>query len=664
MIRALALLLLLLAQPLQAATSDPVAGHAVTARLIAAEDAVSGGTLSAGLDLRLRDGWKTYWRSPGAVGLPPEIDWSGSENVADVALAFPAPTRFAAFAIENYGYRDEVVYPLAVTLERPGAPVRLRLRAQLLACAEICVPETVELALDLPAGGGIDADSAARLADWIARVPGTDGFALDAVHLDDDALTLRATAQRRLAAPQVFPEHGPYAAFGPPDIRLSGDGRTIWARLPVLGPGEGALDLTLVDGDAAATLQADALAAAAPAPPTVGRGGLMSAIAAALLGGLILNAMPCVLPVLSIKLASALQARDRGPAQVRAGFLAAAAGVLGFFALLAFVVVALRAGGVVLGWGVQFQQPAFLAAMVVLMTLFAVNLFGFFDISLPSGAQTAMGRAGGRAGLWGDVATGAFAAVMATPCSAPFLGGAVAYALTRGAGETVAVFLAMGLGLAAPYLAVAARPSLVRRLPRPGAWMGALKAGLGTLVLIAAVWLLWVLVGAAGVRSAAAVAAIAAATMLALAVWRRPVALAPAGLAAAIVAALAIPAGPAAAPSVEAGWQIFDAARIARDVAAGEIVFVDVTADWCLTCKANKSLVLNRDPVRAALDRVTALRADWTRPDAAIAAYLATFDRYGIPFNAVYGPGAPDGIALPEVLTDGAVLAVIEAAGR
>ena len=659
--------LILSALPTIAAESDPVRGHATEGRLIAAENAVSGATVTAGLDLAMDEGWKTYWRSPGEVGLPPALDWSGSENVASVDLAFPAPTRFTAFDIENYGYADEVVFPLAVTAESPGEPMRLSVRADLLVCADLCVPESLNLSLDLPGVGGadvsVDAEAAARLGDWIARVPGEDGFALDAVHLTEDALTLTATSDAPLTDPQIFPEQGDYASFGPPEIVA--DGRTLWARLPVLNPGEGALDVTLVDGARAATLPAATLADAAPLRPGGGGGaGLWAALGAALLGGLILNVMPCVLPVLSIKLTSAFDARDRTPAQVRAGFLASAAGIVGFFAALAGAVVAARAAGVVVGWGVQFQQPAFLAAMVVLMALFAANLFGLFEVSLPSSAQTALGTAGQGKGLWGDAATGAFAAVMATPCSAPFVGSAVAYALTRGAGETLAVFLAMGLGLALPYLVVAARPALVRRLPRPGRWMGTVRTALGVLMAAAAVWIATVLHAAGGVWAVAAVAVVLVVILGAVALRRRPALVGAVGLAVAAVAVSVVPTAPAAVASVSGAWEPFSRDGISARVAAGEVVFVDVTAAWCLTCKANKRLVLDRGDVADALGEVTAMQADWTRPDPAISDYLADHGRYGIPFNAVYGPGAPEGIALPEVLTPGAVMeALARAAG-
>ena len=406
----------------------------------------------------------------------------------------------------------------------------------------------------------------------------------------------------------------------------------------------------------------DGFADAPPAPPAAAAGaGLWAALGAALLGGLILNVMPCVLPVLSIKLASALQARDASLRRVRGGFLAAAAGVVAFFAVLAAGVVAARAAGVAVGWGVQFQQPAFLAAMVVLMALFAANLFGLFEVALPSRAQTAMGRAGG-GGYGGDFATGAFAAVMATPCSAPFVGSAVAYAITRGAGETVAVFLAMGVGLALPYLAVAARPSLVRRLPRPGRWMGTVRTVLGMVMAGAVVWLTSVLWQSGGTGAVAATLAVVAAMLGGIALWRRPALVGAAGLAVAALAAGAVPApAPRMAASVAGAWEPFDRAGLMPAAAEG-VVFVDVTAAWCLTCKANKRLVLDRAAVAEALDGVTAMRADWTRPDPAIGDYLAEHGRYGIPFNAVYGPGAPEGIVLPEVLTEAAVMDALAAA--
>jgi suppressor for copper-sensitivity B len=393
--------------------------------------------------------------------------------------------------------------------------------------------------------------------------------------------------------------------------------------------------------------------------------------------------------VLSLKLLSAIGFAGAAPARVRLGFLASAAGILASFLALAGALVALKAAGATIGWGIQFQQPLFLVFMTVLVTLFAANLWGLFEVPLPRAVADALGGtgpgagddSGGEAGggsLAGHFATGAFATLLATPCSAPFLGTAVGFALARGPVEIVSVFLALGIGLALPYLLVAAAPGLARLLPRPGRWMLTLRRLLGLALALTAAWLLGVLATQEGAVAALAVGAAMVAATLALGLLRRPLG----GIAALALALLSFgapllpdarPSGAAAAAAdlgSDIAWVPFDRAAIAAEVAAGRTVFVDVTADWCITCQVNKSLVIHRGAVAERLSgaagrgggAVVAMRADWTRPDPAIAAYLADHGRYGIPFNRVYGPGAPDGIALPELLTEAAVLDALERA--
>jgi suppressor for copper-sensitivity B len=441
------------------------------------------------------------------------------------------------------------------------------------------------------------------------------------------------------------------------------------------------LTFTLVDGPRAVEARiAPTAAIAAPSPPAAqaarGVTGLAAALALALLGGLILNLMPCVLPVLSIKLLSVVGHGGGEARRVRAGFAASAAGIVASFLVLGTAAVALKEAGLAAGWGIQFQQPIFLAAMIVVLALFAGNLWGVFAIRLPGAVSDAAVAAGHRPGLAGHFFTGALATLLATPCSAPFLGTAVGFALARGPGEIYAVFLALGAGLALPYLAIAAAPRLATRLPRPGRWMVVLRRILGLALVGTAAWLAVVLAALAGIVVTVVVAALAAGAVGTLAVTRRRVGAAR-GLAWGAVAALAILAlampelagtiASRAAASAEAGpWRSFDAAAIADEVRLGRVVVVEVTADWCITCKVNKRAVLDRDPVRSRLARpdVTAMLADWTRPDALIARYLAGFGRYGIPFTAVYGPAAPGGLALPEILTDSAVLeGIAQAAG-
>lgn len=338
--------------------------------------------------------------------------------------------------------------------------------------------------------------------------------------------------------------------------------------------------------------------------------------------------------------------------------------------VLAATLAAFKAAGGVIGWGMQFQQPVFIAAMVAVLLAFTASMAGAFEIRLPSSVTTALGGVGGN-GLAGHVAMGAFTTLLATPCSAPFLGTAVGFALARGPLEILAVFgaLGLGLGLASPYLLVAAVPATVRLLPRPGRWMGAVRHLLALALAGTAVWLLTVLAAQTSATVAGSIAAAVAVSIAAMTLALRggrslhlaamPIAVA------ALAGTLAIPAvlghRATAAPddaAASAQWRRFGQAEIGKLVAQGQTVFVDVTADWCVTCIVNKKMLVEREPVAGALsaDGIVAMKADMTSPNAAIMTYLAQHGRYGIPFNVVYGPNAPHGVVLPELLPEDAVL--------
>ena len=670
-----------------AATSDDFSSTALTARLISVQDGVPSGaeTLSAGLDVMLAEGWKTYWRSPGEVGIPPQIDWSGSSNVAGVEMLWPAPERFTAFGIENFGYHDTVVFPLRVTLERPGEPVDLTGAVKLLVCSEVCVPQTFDLTLSLPSGSDIDTVSASRISTFLSRVP-TEGDqtgvsdAVASIDAKQTTLTLELQSATAFGTPDVFAELGAGTALGKPDIRLGDGGRRLWARIPILTVHAELYHdpvLTVTDGPARALTLTPQLVSPPLAPPfrleqlVPGLDKLAWIALVAFLGGLILNVMPCVLPVLSIKLSSAIKTQARGARSVRIGFLFAAAGVMSFMWSLAAILYVLQMSGVAVGWGLQFQNPAFLALMFLVLAVFSANLFGLFELALPSSLQSRLSNAGGTSGHGADFATGFFGAVMATPCSAPFLGTAVAFALAGRGVDIIIVFTALGLGLALPYLLIALVPGLVAVLPKPGRWMVGLKLFLGGLLFGTAIWLLWILSSVAGLLSTIVVTGLSIALLAVL--IRRP--LSPALRNLAVIPLAVLPMVSAellarqASTEVERlggriNWITFDRGDIARRVSQGEVVFVDVTADWCLTCKANKALVLERDPVLSALnsDGVIAMQADWTRPDERISRYLEANNRYGIPFNAIYGPGAPNGIVLSEILSSQTILSALKSA--
>jgi suppressor for copper-sensitivity B len=389
------------------------------------------------------------------------------------------------------------------------------------------------------------------------------------------------------------------------------------------------------------------------APRATASTGLLGILAVGLLGGLILNAMPCVLPVLSLKLLGLLHHAGQHKRVVVAGSLATAAGIVVSFWALAGLAILARSAGELIGWGVQFQNPTFVTFLTLVVLLFCLNLWGLFEVPLP--ARLASYGDGGHEGIAGHFVTGLFATLMATPCSAPFLGTAVGFGLAQSGGVILAVFTAIGIGMSLPYLALAAFPSSTSWLPKPGIWMLKLKVVMGFLLAGAAVWLLYVLASqVSGERLAFIQGGL---LLVSLFVWlthaSREVglgrALARVGVVAGILLTLALSAGGGPAPSAGTTeiasliqWTDFDRREAEALAQEGRLVFVDVTADWCFTCKANERLVLETTPVADAFERhgVVAMRADWTNRDEEIAQFLADFGRYSIPFYMLYQPGA------------------------
>ncbi len=665
-------------------------------RLISGDQA--GETVRAGLQFELQPGWKIYWRSAGDAGYPPKVDWSGSDNVAGVEVLWPVPHRFSLFGLETFGYSDEVVLPVDVRVERPGEAVRIQANVDYLICEKICIPRQAVLSLDVPPEVTASSPEGALIDRYRALVPG-DGTAVgltlqEAVLIGDMSkpiLRVTALSTTPFETPDVLVEAPPGFSFGKPEVDVRDGGTTAVIALPVVGaPAQAVLEgkrmtLTITDGQRGMERE---IITRFDASARSGMGGLVALagiLGLAFLGGLILNLMPCVLPVLSLKLLAVAKQSGRARGEVRAGFLASAAGILVSFLVLAGAAITLQVLGLRVGWGIQFQQPLFLAVMALVVTLFAYNLFGIFEISLPRWAEAMVGggstpveaQSSKARRLANHFGTGVFATLLATPCSAPFLGTALGFALARGPSEILMIFTALGLGLAFPFLLIAARPSLIGWLPKPGAWMVVLRRILGVALAGTAVWLLSVLVAQVGLGTTLGVGALLIG--LGLVLWhghaggeRRFATPALAGILAvavvALPAALAERAGKAAAIQasiVDGEWQPFEPDRIAGLVAQGKTVFVDVTADWCITCQVNKALVLDTEQVRARLtaDNVIAMRGDWTRPSDEISLYLERFGRYGIPFNAAYGPGSPSGVALPELLSIDGVLQSLDSAG-
>jgi suppressor for copper-sensitivity B len=668
-----------------AADSGWVGDARTAARLIAAVEATgSGSQLDAGLQIRLAPGWHAYWRTPGDAGVAPSIEWDDSRNLADAAIAWPAPSRFSLDELETQGYEDGVTLPIAVTLKNPGEALHLQARLDYAVCKDICVPYNANLTLTVPAGFAVPGSDAALIAAARDRVPGDLAAAqlklLRAVVASDKS---RATLSVRLAstgtalrAPDAFVEGLKNGSPGRPYAELSDAGRLVTLSIPIRGATAATIEgtplrLTVVDGHR--SVETIVTPRIGTMPSVAARAVPVGIVGLALLGGLVLNLMPCVLPVLSLKLLALLGYAEVERRQARLGLLATAAGLIVSFGVLAGALIVLKATGAAIGWGIQFQQPWFLASMALVTTLFAASLWGWVPIALPGAVVGAIGAVRSARQIADAFLMGAFATLLAASCTAPFVGTALGFALARGPLEILLVFGALGLGMSAPFLAAAAWPPLVGWLPRPGPWTIWLRGALGLVLLGTAAWLLFILTVETGLAPGLVTGGTLAILLIVLA-WRqraplerrvgRRAAAVSVALAAVIAVlfpslhGLAVPSEPAGAIVRKDLWRPYDATALQALIARGKIVFVDVSAAWCLMCKANELAVLEHGPVADRLrdPDVVAMRADWTRPDTAITTYLQSLGRYGVPLDVVYGPGAPAGIALPELLTPDVVM--------
>jgi suppressor for copper-sensitivity B len=676
----------------QNAASDWVTYDQGQARLISATQNAAGDIL-LGLQYQIAPGWEIYWRSPGGAGFPTTIEWDGSSNFGEPSLQWPRPHRFEIFELETLGYKDEVVLPIAARQLDRTEGVTIRAAVNFLTCREICVPHTLAMSLDLPAAGdetAVISEFAPLINTYQAQIPPRDsgrGLMVERAEIVNanagQLLQVVARSDTPFSAPDVFVEGPDVYSFAGPTFRLTENGLRAVLQMAVtktaLADGDvpaligSDLTLTLVDAERAVEQTVSTTLGQAEAAAFLP---FAAILALALLGGLILNVMPCVLPVLSIKLLGVVShgGGERGP--VRRSFLASAAGIIFAFLVLAAILAGFRAGGAAVGWGIQFQQPLFIVVMTVLITLFAANMWGLFEVRPPAwiGGRTGGGSSNPHS-AGSSFASGVFATVLATPCSAPFLGTAIGFALARGPVEIFSIFLALGLGMASPFLLVAAVPYLATKLPRPGGWMLVVKKVLALALVGTAVWLLSVLAFQVNLEAAYFLAALMVAAVVALFVRPRlPQSIRPVAMATVVLMAMASFAAPQLGAAVSEDvavddpiWQPFDPDAIPQLVADGKIVFVDVTAEWCITCQVNKKLVLTRGASRVLLSdpNVIAMRADWTNPDEGIARYLASFNRFGIPFNVIYGPVAPNGLALPELLKERVVVETFsQATGR
>lgn len=668
----------------------PVRTERVTAELLADRSAaVPGQPVTVGLRLVMDKGWHTYWRNPGDSGLPTRIAWTLPEGWSAGPIQWPYPEAQRVGPLMNYGYSNDVVLLSTITPSANAAPgpVTLTAKADWLVCEDICIPEKATLRLALPvASSASEAKPAnASLFDKArANLPvDAKGWRAES-SIAGNLLTLRLVPPPEVMAPATvtfFPFRENFVDH-PAEQRLVRDGNGIRLTIKLvepLAPDISEATGLLVAGSAWPGLgQARAINITAPVttslPPAAESTGsalgssLVLALVFALAGGMLLNLMPCVFPVLGIKVMGFVQHAHGNTRALRLQGVVFTVGVLVSFIALAALLLTLRAGGAQLGWGFQLQSPAFVTALAALFLLMGLNLFGVFEWGGFAQSLTSNVSARGR---YGDAfLAGVLATAVATPCTAPFMGAAVGFTLAQPPATSLAVFATLALGMALPVLLLSFFPAALKRLPKPGPWMETFKQLMAFPLLGTVVWLAWVLGAQAG--NDAVLALLAGLLLLSMAAWVYGRWAQRAGLMRlAVAACLAItgiavawPGGstkaPGALPSLakaakagEVAWQAWTPERFAELRAAGTPVFIDFTAAWCVTCQVNKRVALNREVVAKAMaDRgVVALQADWTNYDPRITAALAELGRNALPVYALYAPGEAKPRLLPEVLT-------------
>jgi DsbC/DsbD-like thiol-disulfide interchange protein/cytochrome c biogenesis protein CcdA len=634
---------------------------------------VPGETFWLGFRLEPRPGWHTYWRNPGDSGLPTTLEWTLPEGLSTGAIQWPAPTAVPYGPLMNFGYDDDhmLMVPVTVSPElNKGENITIGLRADWLICEEICIPEGADLQLTLPIGNqaapGPDNQRLVtaqtrwpRQADWqvIHDVTGADLVLRIVGDSIPDNLRFFPFGEGLIQNAEVQ-----QAVMGPDGTYL----RIPTGNAPIEGDLGGVFTGTDPSGEVAYEVVASPGNLSPPrfVDPVIAAAGLslVAAIFYAFLGGILLNLMPCVFPVLSLKALALVKAAGQPGQHMRRDGLAYTAGILVSFGIVAAALLALRAGGEAVGWGFQLQSPHFVMALALVLFLVGLNLSGYFALS---GRFAGVGQSlTDHPGTTGAFFTGVLATIVATPCTAPFMAPALGVALVMPPLSALLIFIGLGLGLAFPFLLISMVPSFAQRLPKPGAWMDVFKQILAFPVYATVIWLLWVLGQQAGIDAVAA--GLAAMVMLALGILllkrqSRIIAQGLAGLAFLAALGLGVFAGQqtllaSSIAAIEA--QSWSAAKVQSLGDEGKAVFVNFTAAWCVTCLANERVAFSDAKVENyfADHGIVYLEADWTRRDATIAAELERFGRMGVPLYLYYPRAGGDPVILPQLLTPGIIL--------
>jgi thiol:disulfide interchange protein len=662
----------------------PVKAQHLTAELVSLAPAIApGGTLQVGLVLTLEEHWHVYWINAGDSGEPPKITWTLPDGITAGPMQFPIPSRLPLGPLMDFGYEDEVAFPVQLTAAsslKPG-PIHLDAKIDWLVCREVCIPGKAHLGLNLTVSpDAVPAQPVGALGEALTLIPKPlpPDAKLTVIGGQSDFVLTLTTGKRETNA-EFYPfDQEQIANAAPQQIESLPDGVRLRVRrsedlktLPATLHGvfklsdEIAYDVTapVTPGEVAAAPRGIAPGATTSSVTT------LTAIGLAFLGGIILNLMPCVFPVLFLKGLALLQSSGQERKHLRSHGLVYTLGILVSFWVIVGVLLALRAGGSQAGWGFQLQSPIFLTLLAAGIFFFALSLAGLFDIGLS--LTSVGGELAQKQGYTGSFFTGVLATIVATPCTAPLMGAAIGFALAQPAPITFSIFTALGLGLAAPYLLLSFQPAWTHLLPRPGAWMEIFKQLTAVIFFATVIWLVYVYGslfagGASGGQGIYRVALLLGCfLMLAVAGW--VLGKWPARWTSTIVAILIAALGlaiPLYQPKdTTLVWTPYSQQALDQARAAGHPVFIDFTAAWCLSCQVNERLVLRSADVQQQFgkNKVTLLKADWTQYDPEITRQLASINRSGVPTYVIYPApinSAPD--VLPELLTKDIVLTALK----
>ena len=618
--------------------------------------------LLLGLEYQMEPGWKTYWKSPGEGGFPQTINIENSTNIKKINILWPTPFEFEILGLKSLGYQDKIIFPLEVQIENEEKDTLIDLKVNFLICKEICVPGDARVFLDIPTGERKITDKYFHLERAMSNLPQEDLNSSYIKEIEAKVLTDKNTtiiSVKAISTKSFFnPEFFLHTPFGLPVVKSSSTysyGNKIVNvdfeyDNKLIGEENFPLEIIIQDKNHN-FLKVLNLKPEKNLRTQIFNNTFIYYILISLLGGLILNVMPCVFPILSIKLMSVFSSKKY---DARISFLTTALGIIISFVLLGVTFILLQYFQITISWGMQFQQPYFLVFITLIIFLFMMNMFGQFEINLPSKLNNITFLNNSKNGYLKDFFNGFFATLLATPCSAPFVGTAITAAFTQTYLVSISIFLFMGIGMSLPYLLVATFPKIINFLPKPGSWMVYVKYFLGLLLFVTVIWLSNILLSFLNYSFL-----FISLLLLLILTYRQKITFFKNLITVSVLIGLLF------LPSVKIlqqnpiikyddDWLNYFEVDINNLLEKEHIIFLDITADWCATCQFNKVNVLNSKNVLTIFkdNKITLIRADWTRPNEQINIFLEQYDRFGIPFNAFFSNNFPNGILLSELLSE------------